>query len=832
MNNPVMLASIETPRQDAGMSQEDIDKEIDKWIEQYTDDIVLRNHYDSLDALEKDWYLFQSMCYEHKVLSNNVAYRLYGMKNEEIYYKLKRWFITHEEIKDERDNVITYAPRTEPVNEDWEYIDDFEDIDPQDKRAMEMTKDTGYYIITNRNRSPEDLEKQLYKFRSMDHDKKVKADTMSIQIYGKKNEERYSELMPKLLYQQNVDDPDYSNTIYDAHVDYEPLQEEVVLTSKYKPPTSILGLYENMRDYMNRKDVSLTECAILLNTIKDVQPTTILESWYKNFIVGVVITKINDEVKSSNCFLAGYGAPLRVEEMEDLGIFSGENNFFGPGKQNTPSDWFNNYKALSIGLKPKMDICGTDWNNRIRFLANGLENNDQTKQEMLELGCNPEIPFTEQTLQNSIVRNNKFMEQECGYEFIDFHEMVNWMPFDTTEENNISQGIYVIFIHRDDGINELLPPDLPRVFVGFDSTLDKMYSITNGLFSAPTSIKQLVSQFGYTSDIKIKVFFLAFTPKLAEKVNQMMDYYRTHGFDYRFKYSFINSICSQLKVAHPEIAKEKKFCIYLMNMILSIAHMDYRNPGNYMILPTIANLRNDSIAKDHIYEIYFGPALHYNPNQIANLLNFHIDFEPFTEELVALYPYTRILPVLEASTADTIPLELDYDANALVSKGQNFNMTEEVDKTLVILKQYAGLKDMGKVKYYLCRLWYLNDKLETRILYPRKIDKPLMDKYYKLKEKILKNFKKYNDMIVKEEPDFEFKTYYKSTNFYKYMHKAIALQQSQKEYYNHKWASIFSKIGAAIAGKVTGKYNMPTIPDPGWLPGGIYEKYLGKKSKK
>lgn len=793
MNQPVMLATIETPRQDHGMTQEDIDKEIDKWISQFGgEDIVMRNHYESLDALEKDWYLYQSMCYEHKVLSNNVAYRLYGMKNEDIYYKMKVWFLKHDEIPDSRFDVQIHAPRSFQEIYDIDVIGDMSP-DPKDTQARLITQDTGYYIITNQNSSPEELNKQLYKFRSMSKDKQVKADTFSLQIYGKKNEDRYAEMMPKLLAQQDIPDIDYNHPHYldnddieELHPDvyYDPMEREVEVFTESNFGNSVLGQYEAVREQIALDEsLSITDYAILLESVKDVQPTTILENWYRGFLIDTIEDKVHNLISSVLGNLRGMTAPLEPEQMMSLGVFS-DNNYFGPGKQNTLSDWFTNYQAQSIGLKPKMNLFGTDWTNKIRFLANGLEDTKQEhQQQMLELGYNPALPVSTTVIQIFVKKNNKAFEESCGYDFIDLHEMTDWMSNDIPEEVSVGKGLYVVFISNPDLTP--LSPDCPRVFVGLDSTLSKLYSITNGWLGSCISLQDIHRIYKCSQDVEIKVYFLAFSDDLAERVNRMITYYRTHGFDYRFKYSFINGICSKLKCAHPDIANEKRFCIYLMNMILSIAHMDYTNPGNYMILPTIANLRQDTEERDHIYHIYSGALMQYNPNQVANLLNWHLDYEPITESMKCLIPYTRIVPIQEA-TPFSAPNNFQQDANIFIQKHRNnsLNLKEEYEQCKEMLKQYSKVKAIDPLRYYVTKLWHINLIIEDRIQLPSAKEKENIKQIYKFKETVLKTFTKYHDELKKLDPKFDLNEYYKASPF-----SQSALRYQQKT----GFSSLFNK---------------------------------------
>ena len=68
---------LEMPRKDFDDLPGYIDREIDRWKQNFTDGTILRSHYNSLKDLEADWSKYMDQCYQHKLIANNMAYRLF-----------------------------------------------------------------------------------------------------------------------------------------------------------------------------------------------------------------------------------------------------------------------------------------------------------------------------------------------------------------------------------------------------------------------------------------------------------------------------------------------------------------------------------------------------------------------------------------------------------------------------------------------------------------------------------------------------------------------------------------------------------------------------------
>lgn len=758
-----------------------IDREIAKWEQMHTGCAIMRANYTNEEDLDKDWYTWTCMSYHMKVLSNNIALRFYGIKNEEVYYRFKQQFLAKDfNEKDPSDLPKTYSPDEDSsLQESLENVKYAEDID---YKARALTHDTGYFIVTANNQTLEDLNKQIYKFRSMPQDKRAKADTLSLQLYGMKNEDNYKKQLYKLSNGSNVADNAFGDII-----NYNPPGKKSATDDKVDDDYSNLHLKgedrvsentnisycEVIRDSLN-ESTDIMECAINLEqTLGSIKPKSTVEETVAKVMVENFQKKINEE----NNWL-GYKTPFFLpQEIEELGVYDESvedpspydtnklDMGFVPTNPIMPDDWFANYQARAIGLKPCLKFLKIKWNTRISALTNGLDalppaEMDARKNELIKFGWNPEIPYSPENLAKASERTNKIINDNMGYNFIDISEAVD--NFASNLDAIKLNGLMVIFLSSED----LMPVsyDIPKVCVSTDYTLDKIYPISSGILQSPFSLNELRKNYENYKDLHIKIFYLKLPESQYEKVCQAIEFYVSKSNDVRYKYSFIQGITSRLKCACPDIANEKLFCVYLMNMILAISNRDYRDPYNIAVAPSIANLRGDTEIKDNIYTIFDGYWSEYDAERIANAIStLSSKYTIQNEALEFIRPYVQIIPVQEVAT---LPVDLDKDGNLFIRKAKKMDFPAEYSACHKMLVQYSKAKGYEAMKYYVAKLWYMNILLEKRLHTTNaKYTNEQLKMYYDTRAHILSDFKKYMGEILAQEPNFDFRAYYKTTPF-------------------------------------------------------------------
>lgn len=591
---------------------EQIDQEIDSWMKVFTNGMVMRCHYDTEKELEDDWYKYMSQSYEHKCIANSMAYRFYGLKNEEIYYKFKHYFITHDFIQDKQDAILTYTPK-KYLNESGSY---------KDKEAEDVYTSTGYYVITNRNDNSQDLVDQLQRFRSMSHDKKVKADTYSIKIYGKTNEERYTDMIPHLLSQEPVEDDD------DDFLDDIPYRPQ----SYYSESFSNINIYERTRELVDDDSTSITEAVLITENALTNEPTSVIEGTIADNLINHLYTKID---RSRNENYLGYQTPYFLPH-EILRLTAGK----PISKDKFATDWLVDYQSKILGAKPRRPINSMQWKYEV---TKAIENNDTDR--IIRLGWNPSIPFNEETLISAGNRTNGILKNNIGYDFVDLSEMTMRMSIDESKDAQHKETLFVIF-NKDEP-----KPGIPRVIISCNSSLKGLYSVVKhpryhfGFKHYGYNIKNQMSN--------ISVYALVLPEEFDHRniSNELSVLSAFGGTDEFLNYS-----------------NEHMFCITAMNeMLYWFSQIDHE--GNYdgskkAHAPSYANLRAQG--KDYIYKVYDGKSASYYPTQVNNTLN----YKPIStiKEDSDLFPYISVIP-LRGSIASISP-ELYDDANAFITEYQ------------------------------------------------------------------------------------------------------------------------------------------------------------------
>ena len=127
-------------------------------------------------------------------------------------------------------------------------------------------------------------------------------------------------------------------------------------------------------------------------------------------------------------------------------------------------------------------------------------------------------------------------------------------------------------------------------------------------------------------------------------------------------------------------------------------------------------------------------------------------------------PYMKLQVLLEYQE---LPIEFDKDGNIFIKKKEKIDFAAEYQACHRLLMQYAKVKNYEAMKYYVAKLWYMNILIEKR-LYTKNRTKQIEERlpyYYKTRAHILSDFNKYIAEILENDPEFDFREYYKTTPF-------------------------------------------------------------------
>lgn len=116
----------------------------------------------------------------------------------------------------------------------------------------------------------------------------------------------------------------------------------------------------------------------------------------------------------------------------------------------------------------------------------------------------------------------------------------------------------------------------------------------------------------------------------------------------------------------------------------------------------------------------------------------------------------------EANTTNEFPVEFNQDGDLLISKGRKIDFEGEYSRTHLALKIYEKNGNIVGMKYCICKLWYLNIKLEEKI-HDKNTSVEEKKKAEKARSKIVNDITKYSQIVLKKDPNFDIiKTYQNS----------------------------------------------------------------------
>lgn len=118
----------------------------------------------------------------------------------------------------------------------------------------------------------------------------------------------------------------------------------------------------------------------------------------------------------------------------------------------------------------------------------------------------------------------------------------------------------------------------------------------------------------------------------------------------------------------------------------------------------------------------------------------------------------------EANTTNEFPVEFNKDGDLLISKGRKIDFEGEYSRTHLALKIYEKNNNIVGMKYCICKLWYLNTKLEEKI-HDKKTTVTEKKKAEKARSKIVNDITKYSQIVLKKDPDFDIIKSYQNSPF-------------------------------------------------------------------
>ena len=460
---------------------------------------------------------------------------------------------------------------------------------------------------------------------------------------------------------------------------------------------------------------------------------------------------------------------LPPDELLDIGVFNNE-NYYAEYKalkiddKYTTKNWFESYQKYCLGIQEQEFIALTQArHSKLIELCDQLSkdpNNNQLKQYILELGWNPEIPYTSENRNlMSKYTKTKLNEFYNEFSFIDVQgiEDIDYIN-EEMNEDNILYPVYIVLLSSKSAFGKVIKKVTDSIWthgaVSFDTKMNRIYSYDREGFTYDNLEK-------YGKDSKISVHTIFLNKKDYIKMKTRLDYFiankkKTHyGFD-----NVLNVVSGKVKNHDLNL-----ICTEFVDKLFKFVGIDLTHKSSNLVTPEDMNKSMKRNKK--IYTVYDGYTGNYNQNvvdkRVAKLqASGKVFRELFTDKHCEriINKYT-IEPITEAKE---FPVQFDKEGNLLIKNIKKINYNEEYNKSHKLLKEYEKTGNIEAMKYEIAKLWFMFHLLE-KIKHDKVLSKEELKVINDSRARIYNDFQKYLKVIQTKEKDFEFNKYYEESPF-------------------------------------------------------------------
>lgn len=704
---------------------------------------------DDLEELERQWELFQSsLTVRQQRLSDDRSLQIWNMTNQQHYEALKVELMGDLQnklgIEDDEPTSIEYEPDNDENIDDSEItnfvnmsFDDFEIPDDENEISEPMKEESA--IPVDASQAYVDNHKWMIGYDGIDREKDKIADQYEIDsniniiggVYGKTPKELLDNL-EKSYQAWNSQNQDHRKKFDDKC-------REIYGMSNIDRYKKLKGAFVKMSVPKTDKDVSNT-ISNHTNSSEEALSEFTLEV-YRNMQV-VNETESNKAKQHRRLNDTPYFTP---SEMIDMGVH-GNHNYYCKDADNDGlitrvriPTWFDSYKDMC--MDHIFEDYTKDWIDTLDYLYSDFEEIKESgdegkilarKQSILDLGWNPEIPFTRRNRQLASKRVSKLLDKSSPMNlFINLDkevpdEAITDEPITENASKDTHQPIYMVFVQGkapivSTAIKKVTNSPFSHTGISFDSKLDTVH--TYNMVPKPGVVKETLS--GYKDNIITVMAFFAPTDIYNTMKDTVMDYYiNAKKTVYDFGIIFNKLINKNARVVND---KYHQICSTFVDTVLKSGKVTLDKDAN---VPSPAELYNATKSMPNkIIEVYSGPADKYDSTKVDKKMN------KLLEKGVASINESKLTDKIRSKKAD-MDLELTaktYDALSHLTKDEKKKV--EMKKKAVSARSMKGLLDfdeetitegihdiMNGTNPFSTKTFYhisFDDNLDDKILKPR-----------------------------------------------------------------------------------------------------------------
>lgn len=425
----------------------------------------------------------------------------------------------------------------------------------------------------------EKLDSDWDKFQQMPFGLRLVSDDQAQLLFGMTNEDMYHEIRKKFL-RQNLKQ---SEMDLNPHIYTPPsLQESVSqdIEEDYDSSDIIKSIRVVDRLMSNKRTIHETKTSTIIKKLNK----AIGNSKDPNTYISRSSFYLIDEIPDITISIPYAITQTPINNMEELLL-----------DNNAHKEWYMNQKLTCLGVKPKMKNYYTKWTNAVYQGYKLVQEGVLPNAFLYSIGWNHLLYPSNSSFQLANKRANEVLKESVGYNFINITESVDegYEEFTHPNERESQRSAYIYIISSLNTLNDSF--NTRRVYFSLDGST--LYTFDDGIFVTPKSIDEVLSS-TYPTDF-IDVYGFSLDISLWVKLKENIQYVCTNQT--RFHYNFLQNICRYLNMSTPDIANQKLFCTYLVNMLITLAKSNVKTPSMVYILPILSGLTKHD--KPNIYHM-------------------------------------------------------------------------------------------------------------------------------------------------------------------------------------------------------------------------------------
>lgn len=828
-------------------------KQAEEWCKANLKYMVIPTY--SLTDLESQWYKWNTMTVDHKRLSDSKSIELFGCTNQETYEKIKselngnKYIETIEVsadpedlIPDEYDTVLEstmvipivisrklsmeeYEKHVESVCKNYD-----KDVKQASKDFLRIFTNTFDTIIDNIEPGKSDKYKKTVtgltfitfppayfisvSIKAMIHFMRYEqSDTpMHIKEYMLSSRKKLEKKLDKTSDKEEIDK--LKIKIEFCNKCLSRVEKEL----DKKPYVTIRGKKVPISNYnkVKKEQTSANNIEKCIELIYEYNEDTIVNKLSSINKINTELDNINDGISQQFDDIVDLPM-LSPEDMINKGVFS-DSNYYSNNPDNKYLDedkkiktnmWFDDYILSSKGIISSMREEYTRlWINKLNNLyldyKEILESKEQDiinsrKQSILELGWNPEIPFT---LSNRIKATN-YRRKEFSTVYENVH-ITDLRPFIKNveslsdnvlleSENNNLYPIYIVLSSTGSLFSKVTTKITKSIYthasIGLDESLEYLYSydLAKDGFNFD-SIKQNLK------DMQIVVYTVFVNKKSYQKLQQKLNYFIANKDKTHYSIRNLFGIMKNKSINRGD----DMICSQFVDSMLKYINVDITNKDSGLVTPADFTKVTDM----RLYKVYTGNSTEYSKDKIKSVISNLQKKVKFIKEsniniinesqyidclyenmndlntLIYLNENSNILtgkrleiyenyikPMLQISICEIkeFPVQFDDQGNLLIKNMKKIDFESEYSQSHKLLLLYDKSNNMEGMKYELSKLWFLNLLVEKKV-YSNLSNKDKKE-LYKVRARILNDFNKYLTIVSSNDKEFNFTEYYDNTPF-------------------------------------------------------------------